>query len=317
MRVVTALLAVLLAMFAGTTALRAAEPMLAGVQRMLVLGDSITYSGQYVEMMEAYLATRFPSRTIEVLNLGLPSETVSGLSEDGHADGQFARPDLHERLGRVMEATKADLVIACYGMNDGIYLPFEATRFAAFTNGIIRLRQRVLPPARLIHVTPPIFDESRGKGPGYANTLDRYSEWMVSQRRAGWDVVDLHGAMKRHVAEARKRDPQFHLASDGVHPAEAGHWLMAKAILQHLGAKDLDHVEGANAMLRGHPNGVAIYNVVQQRHRILRDAWLTSTGHTRPGISKGLPLGEAQAKARDMQRQIHALTATLPPRHLQ
>src|SRR2546425_2764856 len=41
-------------------------------------------------------------RQIEFLNLGLPSETVSGLSEEGHAGGQFPRPDLLERLARVL-----------------------------------------------------------------------------------------------------------------------------------------------------------------------------------------------------------------------
>src|SRR5215203_1563656 len=109
---------------------------LPGPRRVLVLGDSITHSGQYVEFIEAYFVTRFPDRHIEFINVGLPSETVSGLSEPGHAGGQFPRPDLHERLDRVLEKTKPDTVIACYGMNDGIYLPFSAERFGAFTNGI-------------------------------------------------------------------------------------------------------------------------------------------------------------------------------------
>src|SRR5438552_2439213 len=54
---------------------RGAEEMLPGAKRVLFLGDSITYSGQYVEIIEAYFATRFPDRPIEFLNLGLPSET--------------------------------------------------------------------------------------------------------------------------------------------------------------------------------------------------------------------------------------------------
>ena len=174
----------------------AADQLLPGAKRVLFLGDSITYSGEYVDFIEAYFATRFPKRQIEFLNLGLPSETVSGLSEEGHAGGQFPRPDLHERLARVLDKTRPDTVLACYGMNDGIYLPFSDERFAAFTNGIFRLRQAVLiSGAKIIHVTPPIFDETRGKGPGYAKTLDRYSDWLLSQRAAGWDVVDLHRSM--------------------------------------------------------------------------------------------------------------------------
>ncbi len=69
-----------------------------GVRRVVFLGDSITYSGQYLEYVEARLRLNEPTNRLEFLNLGLPSETVSGLSEPGHAGGQFPRPGLHERL---------------------------------------------------------------------------------------------------------------------------------------------------------------------------------------------------------------------------
>ena len=284
------------------------RPMLPGATRVLVLGDSITHSGQYVEFIETYFVTRFPGRTIEFLNLGLPSETVSGLSEAGHAGGQFPRPDLHERLERVLEKTKPDVVIACYGMNDGIYLPFSGDRLGKFTNGLVRLRDRVAAArAKIIHVTPPTFDEARGKGPGYGETLDRYADWMLAQRRAGWDVVDLHGPMNRHLAERRRTEPGFFLAGDGVHPGEAGHWIMAKQILLYLGAKDLTNIDAPKAMLSVHPEGNQLLRLIQQKQHLLRDAWLTETGHQRPGMSKGLPIAEAQAKAEELQKNIQTL----------
>ena len=287
------------------------DQMLSGATRVLFLGDSITHSGQYVEFVEAYFVTRFPGRRIEFLNLGLPSETVSGLSEPGHAGGQFPRPDLHERLERVLEKTRPDVVIACYGMNDGIYLPFAGERLARFTNGLVRLRERVAAVgAKIIHVTPPTFDEARGKGPGYGNALDRYADWMLAQRAAGWDVVDLHGPMNRALTDRRKIEPGFFLAGDGVHPGEAGHWIMAKQILLHLGAKDLADVVESKAMLGVHANGEQILNLVQKKQRMLRDAWLTETGHKRPGMSKGLPLAEAQAKAAELEKQIRQLANT-------
>ena len=52
------------------------------------LGDSITYAGGYAEDIEAYYVTRFPEQHFEFVNVGLSSETVSGLSEEGHAGGQ-------------------------------------------------------------------------------------------------------------------------------------------------------------------------------------------------------------------------------------
>ena len=56
------------------------------------------------------------------------------------ADGEFSRPDLHERIERVLTRTKPDLIIACYGMNDGIYYPFGADRFEKYREGMRYLR---------------------------------------------------------------------------------------------------------------------------------------------------------------------------------
>ena len=58
-------------------------------RHIVVLGDSITYGGEWVEWVETWLHLAFPDAQIEVLNLGPPSETVSGLSEAGHAGGHF------------------------------------------------------------------------------------------------------------------------------------------------------------------------------------------------------------------------------------
>lgn len=71
------------------------------VHKILFLGNSITYDGKYIVDLEAYFIARYPKRHFEFINVGLPSEAVSGLSEPNHADGKFPRPDLHERLGRV------------------------------------------------------------------------------------------------------------------------------------------------------------------------------------------------------------------------
>ena len=132
---------------------------LAGVRRIVFLGDSITYSGQFVEYIEAYLRISQPALRCEFLDLGLPSETVSGLSEPGHAGGAFPRPNLHERLERVLERTKPDLIVACYGMNDGIYHPFAQARFEKYQDGMRRLRERAaVVGAKVLHVTPPVFD---------------------------------------------------------------------------------------------------------------------------------------------------------------
>ncbi len=206
-------------------------------KRVVFLGDSITYAGNYIAYLEACLATRYPKQRFEFLNLGLPSETCSGLSEDGHAGGKFPRPDLHERLQRVLDKAKPDLIVACYGMNCGIYLPFDEQRFAKYQEGIRRLRTAAhAAGAQVIHLTPPTYDPTRGGGsPDYNATLDRYSEWLVSQRADGWMVIDIHGEMNRHLAERRRWNPKFVLAGDGVHAGPTGHWLMASTLAENFG----------------------------------------------------------------------------------
>src|ERR1700733_2671878 len=128
------------------------------VKRIVFLGNSITWQANYVNDVIAYLTVRYPDRHFDFINVGLPSETVSGLSEPGHADGAFPRPDLHERLQRVLDQTKPDLVFASYGINDGIYMPFDTARFQKFKDGINWLHNEVAKSgAQIINITPSIF----------------------------------------------------------------------------------------------------------------------------------------------------------------
>lgn len=277
----------------------------AKVQRVLILGDSITYAGQYVTDIETYFVTRRPKRHIEFINAGLPSETTCGLSEKGHANGLFPRPDLHERLDRVLEQTKPDFIIACYGINDGIYLPFSQERFDKFKSGVTWLHEKALAAhAKILHATPSPYDEKLGGVAGYDSVLSRYSEWLLEQRKNGWDVVDLHGPMDAFLAKERARKADYAFSGDGVHPNAIGHWLMAKQILIHLGAKDLQNVDTAGEMVKDFPRGEEILKLIGERQSMMKDAWLTATGHKRPGMNKGLPLDQAQAKAVELDKKI-------------
>jgi lysophospholipase L1-like esterase len=393
--------------------MNAASPLPDKVKRVVFLGDSITYAGLYVDYIEAVWRLRFPESPVEFLDLGLPSETVSGLSEPGHAGGKFPRPDLHERLDRVLAQTKPDLVIACYGMNDGIYYPLSDERLAAYQQGILTLRRKVeATGAKIIHLTPPVFDSlpildktlpaglEKYEKPysGYDDVLTRYSEWLLDQRRFGWEVYDVHGPMLQHLEERRKSAPNFIFAKDGVHADATGHWLMAQALLKawnldpdkettsinarqrrvllgratglqvtpdglsfvwqtklsqpydpkwdtaSLALAGLDNrmarrelkvinlpngdyllkEDGTEIMevnhkdlyqgvtLVGQPStalqkrGAELLKLIGRRRKLLSDAWLGATGHQRPGMAKGLPLAEAEAKAAVYGKEIHA-----------
>jgi lysophospholipase L1-like esterase len=292
----------------------AQSPFPANVHRVVFLGNSITYAGAYVTDIDAYISTHYPKQGMEFINVGLPSETVSGLSEEGHADGKFPRPDLHERFARVLALTKPDLVFACYGMNDGIYLPFDQSRFQKFKEGINWLHNEVIKTgARIIHLTPPIYDDLKGGQTGYAAILDRYSDWLMDQKTAQkWDVIDVHYPMKQFLEAHRKVDSAFSiagfaLAEDGVHPGEVGHWIMAKSVLLGLGEKAVANAPNIKSAMAQIPNSAQLLKLIAERQNLMKDAWLTASGHQRPGMKTGLPLAEAKAKAAEIDTQIRAL----------
>jgi lysophospholipase L1-like esterase len=308
--------------------------LLTTTKRILLLGDSITYSGEYVSYVEASLRTEFPEREFDIIDVGLPSETVSGLSEPGHAGGKFPRPDLHERLDRVLQKLNPDLVVAGYGINDGIYHPFSEERFVAFTNGIHRLREKVRASgATIIHLTPSVFDAVPLKGKtlpaglkeyrqpyeGYDDVLSRYSDWLLSQRTNRWRVIDVHGPMKRYLETRRKHSPEFTLASDGVHPNATGHLIIAEQIIRWWkrptgsstnsitftwrapDARDAQAEKAGNELLA----------LIRKRQKLLTDAWLTDTGHSRPGMTHGIPIAEANQQAKTLDQQIRSLSKSL------
>ena len=315
----------LFVLLTGAAAAGAADPQLPAADcRIVFLGDSITHSGQYIEFVDALLRIQNPQVKRELLNLGLPSETLSGLSEPGHAGGQFPRPDLHERLDRILAQAHPDLIVACYGMNDGIYYPPSDERMEKYQDGIRFLRAKAAAAhAGVLHLTPPVFDAVPIQGKtlpaglaeypqpyeGYDEVLARYSAWLLSQKSQGWEVIDIHGPMKEFIAAERQKDPNFRLAGDGVHIDATGHWIIARQILLAWGAlgKEAAQATSGQQALAAYPHGPEVLKLVGERQRLLRDAWLTATGHKRPGMKAGLPLEEAERRAGELNAEIDLL----------
>jgi pimeloyl-ACP methyl ester carboxylesterase/lysophospholipase L1-like esterase len=279
---------------------------LAAAARVAILGDSITYGGRWATLVESALRATPEYADADIVNFGLGSETVSGLSEDGHAGGKFPRPDLHERLDRILDGFQPTLVLACYGMNDGIYLPLDETRTKAFQEGMTRLKNAVekrggklvIITAPLHHADKPSQDPNR-----YDAVLDAYAAWLVSQRVNGWAVIDIRPDLKKAVQEAKAANPAFIYASDGVHPGAAGHDFIANSICSQLWP-----ILG----LTGKPlqaSGPAL-DILLKRNELLKLAWLTKTRHIRPGIPNGMPLDAANAKAAELLKEYRAAMKT-------
>lgn len=297
-----------------------AEPLIKPGERIVFLGDSITYAGGYVAAIEAYLAVNEPGKRYDIVNLGLPSETACGLSEPYHP---WPRPNVHERLGRALAKLKPAVVIACYGMNDGVYHPFSADRFATYRRGINKLVVDCSAAgAKVILVTPPPYDPlanpkstrdnpdgSTGLGNrfGYRSiykdydkdVIARYAAWIVERGKKD-DVVaavDIHTPINAYTAKVRATNPGFKMSGDGVHVNKDGHRQIAAALLAGLGHKDADVSDESLGKVMG---------LATKRMSLLRDAWLNEVGHKRPGGTKGKPLDEAKKEAAALTEKIGA-----------
>ena len=267
-------------------------------KRVVFLGDSITQSGGYVALTTYYLETLHPQKDVDVLSLGLASETLSGLSEEGHAGGKFPRPCLFERLGRLLEKVKSDVVFACYGMNDGIYQPLDKDRFAAFQKGVTKLIEQCKEAGvkQIFLVTPPIYDFTPKAGElDYDALLTEYAKWQTALKVDGVAVIDLHTAMRK--ARGARTTP---FSGDKVHPGEDGHLLMAKTILTALGVKAPDETI---ATIKADP----LFKLVEQKRGMRSAAWMKHVGYTREKSVKPEPLGTAEADAAKVQEKIDAL----------
>lgn len=257
-----------------------------GEPRIAILGDSIPYSGQWPALVEAALRQTPAYRHAEIVSMALPSETVSGLSEPGHAGGAFPRPCLHDRLDSILSKYAPTLVIACYGMNDGMMQPFSESGFQAYQQGMERLKKRVEDSgAQFIAITPPPYmaDTPEKDAARYNQVLDTYAAWLVSRKKDGWKVVDMRPELARQIREAKKRNPKFIYAGDGVHAGREGHFMIAGAVWPPLAS-----ILRLPSRVR-FPEGDDFKKILD-RHNLYKLAWLTETGHQRPGIPKGVPV---------------------------
>ncbi|RLS42109.1 MAG: lipolytic enzyme [Planctomycetota bacterium] len=279
-------------------------------KRVMVLGDSVTQDGRYLSYVEYYLQKQNPSLNFDIINAGLASETTSGLTEEGHPG---PRPCIHDRLDRALADIKPELVIACYGMNDGIYKPLSKEREEAFHNGIMWLVEKCLATgAEVILVTPPAFDVDcqggvKASGFDYNSVLDVYADWELKTRPGGATVIDLHIPMSKQVKPCREAGHPLHNHGDGVHPADMGHFVIAQAIMQGLA---MPLPEGDLAKQMAEAQADPLYQLVRKRQSARGNGWLHYIGFTRVNKTTEPHLNDIQvieAQAAEDQKAIDAL----------
>lgn len=327
-------LLVALAIFANRAA---AEIPFADGDRILVLGDSITQNGHYVALAEAYLWAAYPDRHFDIINAGLSSETVSGITEPVHP---YPRPNVHSRLAKALELSKPNWVIVCYGMNDGIYHPASPQILDAYHEGMQQLIERVAEHgAKLVLLTPPSFDVqappiqarlaevTKDEPYGYRNPFPEYDQTLVQlgeivkslqSHKSVERVIDLHQATDAYLKRVKAVNPQY-AYGDGVHPPADGHLAMALGLLAGLGG-DAHEAQSKLQQLTGlRPADQAgeVTAAQQQFHQRLltrfnhrSTAYRQAIGSAEPAEADAAALQDVDAMAASAEVELRSLVST-------
>jgi hypothetical protein len=155
--------------------------------------------------------------------------------------------------------------------------------------------------ASLVFISAPLFsaDQPSADTQHYDAVLDAQAEWLRSQAKDGWQVIDIRPDLRASVAAAKIKNPAFVYAGDRIHPGPEGHDFIAASVARKLWP--LWMLPGAPAM----PEGQALA-ILSKRNGILNHAWLTQTRHLRPGVPAGLPMDAARAQAEELLHQYRS-----------
>jgi lysophospholipase L1-like esterase len=209
------------------------KPLLDGLDlkdgdTLVFLGDSITHQCLYTQYIEDFFYTRYPKVHIHFHNSGVGGDRAK---------------DALTRFDEDVAAYKPKYVTILLGMNDGTYRDFDKATFDTYQQDMTALLEKISGiGAKAIVMTPTMFD-SRAKAlkgdnqeprkTYYNGVLALYGSWLREQalnRSLGF--VDMWGPLNDLTFEARKKNADFTMIPDGVHPGANGQAVMAVSILQ-------------------------------------------------------------------------------------
>lgn len=284
-------------------------------ETILVLGDSVSNDGRYISFINTYLRLYMPGADITIRNFGVSSETLSGLSEPDHP---FPRPCLTGRLEKILETVHPDRVVACYGINDGIYYPFSEERFETYQKGWNKLIEAVLKyGASLTAVTPPPFDAASFLRQGgillpsgaekysYMEPYEKYDEVMERYARFITEGLDCNTAdtysVLRQDYDCRNQDENNQPQGDGIHPDIYGHLLMARILLKTLFGYSSEQF--AKVM---EADGFRLFEKVYERDSLYHCFDIESVGHDNIFKAEYLEGDELKKAAAQKEKEIAA-----------
>lgn len=226
---------------AATTGLTSAQEYPAPLAKLelqsgdsiVFLGDSITHQCLYTQYVEDYFYTRFPEMRLKMHNSGV---------------GGARAWDALQRFEKDVAAYQPKYVSVLLGMNDGSYLPYHDETFQTYRNDMTAVVEQIKQAgATPILMTPTMFDaravriKPRRQRDAdsvalYNSVLAYYGTWCREVAvEQGLGFVDMWGPLNQITFEERKKNPNFTLIEDAVHPGASGQVIMATAMIDNLG----------------------------------------------------------------------------------
>lgn len=194
------------------------------------LGDSITHQCLYTQYVEDYFYTRFPKMRIHFHNAGVGGDRAA---------------DALKRFDEDVASFKPRYVSILLGMNDGSYTKYEQPIFDTYQRDMTSVLDKLDGiGAKAIPMTPTMHDARAARLRGktleprdtyYNGVLSLYGTWlreMASQRGLGF--VDMWSPLNKLTQEQRKKDANFTLIKDAVHPDAPGQVVMAAAVIDDM-----------------------------------------------------------------------------------
>lgn len=206
--------------------------------RVVFYGDSITDQRLYTTFTESFIVTRFPALNVAFTHSGWGGDRVTG--------GGGGPIDL--RLARDVFPYRPTVITIMLGMNDGNYKPFDETTFNTYTAGmehIVDSLRKTAPDCRITLIQPSPYDDVTRAAlfnGGYNAVLLRFSDYLAGLAgKRHLDLADLNNPVTAMLRSAAAADPEQaqKILPDRVHPAAAGHIVMAAALLKAWNAPSL------------------------------------------------------------------------------
>jgi len=205
--------------------------------RILFIGDSITDCGRrrpvgegvgpgalgdgYVSLVQSALLAGYADYDLKVLNMGVSGDTVCDLKARWDSDVVSSRPDWLTVFIGINDVWQQFL------LNDASPAGIELDEYTATLGGLIA---QTMPRLAGLMLMTPYYLQPDPSDP-MRQTMDHFGAAVLRlAAQHGAVAVDTQAAFDRVMAWVRPTD----LADDRVHVAQAGHMLLARAVLAGL-----------------------------------------------------------------------------------